>query len=275
MALAACSAAGLLACAADYRGGDDEVESDAATIEGGPARHHAHPPFGPPALVLEALEVPDLTDAQRESIEAALESIKPPERTERASALAAAIRAGSVDKAKLAPSAGEERRMMAEMHDRFTEALATLHRTLRADQRAAVVARVRSQLERVPGSPPPPPSDAEGRGPGPLGFLLHGIEVDDEQRQRIERAITDASLEDPPRPSPRVFAAQRAHMTALLDAFAADGFDPESALPPPGEAPPRPPVLEALEVVVPLLDDAQRAALADKIERGPMHPRRR
>ncbi|NUO52517.1 MAG: hypothetical protein HOV80_27030 [Polyangiaceae bacterium] len=269
------TAASVLGCAADARLGDDEVESDSAAIGDGAPPPHVGVMFGPPALFFEALQAPGLTADQRSKLEAAERAMRPSARPERAAALAAAIRAGSIDPSKLAPSSEEELRMRQDMHTRFADALATAHRVLDTEQRAAVVARVRGRMEHAPELPPPPPGMPGGPAHGPLGFLLADIGLDDAKRTEIESALeaTRFEIKLPP-PDAKVRAGHRAQMEDLLESFASDDFD-AADLPAPPEAPPRPPFFEALEIVVPLLDDSQREALASKIERGPMPPHRR
>ncbi len=270
--LGATVALGLAGCAADARQGDEDVDSDAQAVE--EAEDHRPgrpPPFGPHALIQTALEDLDLDDAQRRTIEADLAGMRPPARPEKATALAAAIRAGSIDPAKLAPTEAEERTAKNEVHTRVLASLEKLHQTLMPEQRSELVGKVRARLERAPAGPPPgmaakPPHGA----PGHLGFLLHGIDMDDAQRERIEAALDAANLPEPPPPlRPE---EHRDKMVELLEAFAATTFAAKAIPEPPARAG-RPPVLEALAVVVPLLDAEQREALAVRFERGPFgHP---
>ncbi len=271
--------ASALGCAADARIGEEDVESDSAAIGDGAAAPRAGVMFGPPTLFFEALQAPRLTADQRAKLEAAERAMRPTPRPEKAAALAAAIRSGSFDASKLAPSAEEEQRSREEMHTRFASALQTAHRVLDAEQRALVVARLREREGRMPEPPPPPPGAPPGErgGPphGPLGFLLDDIGLDDEKRDEIETALESTRFEIKlPPPDAKMRAALRAQMDDVLDAFASDDFD-SADLPAPPAAPPRPPFFEALEIVVPLLDSGQREALATKIERGPMMVHRR
>ncbi len=270
--LGATVALGLAGCAADARQGDEDVDSDAQAVEEAEAHRPGRPPpFGPHMLIQTALEDLDLDDAQRRTIEADLAEMKPRARPEKATALAAAIRAGAIDPAKLAPSEMEERTAKNEVHTRVLASLAKLHQTLTPEQRSQLVGKVRTRLERAPAGPPPGTDGKHPHGrPGHLGFLLHGIDLDDAQRERIEAALEAASLPEPP-PPPRP-EDHRVEMGELLDAFAMATFDSKAIPEPPARAG-RPPVLEALAVVVPLLDAEQREALAVRFERGPFgHP---
>jgi Spy/CpxP family protein refolding chaperone len=220
--------------------------------------------MGPPAMFEVALHDLDLSDAQRSTIESTLESLRPPERAakpdheKRSQALAAAIRTGKIDAAALTPSDAEGDAVHKEMHAKMTAALTTLHDTLTADQRKTLVARLR---ERHPGRDRGDPP--KGRRPGGhLEMMLHGVDISDEQRVAIEKALADARIDmAPPLPPDGGKGPD-----LLFDAFVADSFD-ASALPTPVHR--RPPFVETLAVVVPILDADQHNQLADAILEGP------
>ena len=104
-----------------------------------------------------------------------------------------------------------------------------------------------------------------------MGFLLHGIELSDEQKTSIVKALTDAGLgpkEGNGRPDR---AEMKAKIEAVMDAFLKDDFKAAEVLPQsPDGAGGLPKVVEALAVAVPLLTPEQRERLADRIVEGPM-----
>lgn len=256
-------------CAADGRGVEDDVDSESAAVEAGEAEPRGGPPMGPHALFLAALQEPRLTTAERATIESALDSLRPPkgeapEHRERASALAAAVRSGSIDIAALRPSDREIDAHHAALRARLKSALVTLHDALDETQRAAVVARVREQKPEGALGDHPPPGPPPG---GHLGMMLDGLDVDDAQRERIEAALARAGLGEPIAPPE---PPDPAAFESFLDSFASSSFD-SSALPPP-PARPEPRLLAVLAVVVPLLDSEQRGTLADRILEGPPRP---
>lgn len=103
----------------------------------------------------------------------------------------------------------------------------------------------------------------------PTDGLLRGIDVSDEQRTRIDAALDRAGLAKDGDHEKR-FEDMEAKRKAMLDAFVGQSFDADTLL----TAPPKPRFIEALAVVVPLLDEAQRAQLAERIEQGPPHGKR-
>ena len=260
-------------CAADSRGVEEDVDSESAALESSDLEPRGGPPMGPHALLAASLEVPGLTSDERATIQEALDSLRPPkseatEHRERASALAVAIRSGSIDIAALRRADREIDERRDVMHTRLTSALVMLHDTLDATERAAVVARVREDKpEGARGAHPP-----HGPPPGEhLAMMLDGLDVDEAQREKIEAALARAGLSEPAsRPEP----PDPAILDAFLDSFASSSFD-ASALPRP-PARPQARLLEVLTVVVPLLDSAQRDTLADRILEGPQRlPARR
>ncbi len=261
---------------------DDELETAEAGIEQDDREHagkrHRR---GPGAMVVStALEELDLSAEQRTQIQGLFQKGKPSdddraEHEAMAQTLADAVRAGKID---VAAFAGKE---MGRPDKRaaFAADLDTLHAILSADQRKELVAALR---QRAPQGPPEGESDGDRneaktpgrRGPGgPLGFLLRGIELSDDQKVSIQKALTDAGFgpkdgkDHKGRPD---HADIKAKIQAVMDAFVKEEFKAADVLPerPEGASPHR--MLEALAVAVPLLTAEQRGELADRIERGPM-----
>ena len=242
--------------------------------------------MGPGFLLGAALSELDLSDAQRATIEGeldALHEVMGP-RHERGdfaahrAALAAAVRSGKIDEAALgAPPAPSQRD-----HGRMVKAMAVLHDTLTADQRQALVSRVRAQHDERGFDEGRPGKGRFGgergaRGEmGSLGHALHGIELTDAQRAAVREALAKQGEGEVDR---EVMKARReAHrkvMEERLTSFAAEKFDASAFAAPPKDAPMRgfghgrEGMIKKLAIVVPLLDDAQRAELAKRIEQGP------
>lgn len=249
------------------------------------------PGMGPGFLLGAALSELDLSDAQRATIEGeldALHEVMGP-RHERGdfaahrAALAAAVLRGKIDEAALgappAPSARD--------HSRMVKAMAVLHDTLTADQRLALVSRVRAQHDERGFDEERPGKGRFGgeRGAkgemGPLGHALHGIELTDAQRAAVREALAKQGEGEVDR---EVMKARReAHrkvMEERLTSFAAEKFDASAFAAPPKDAPMRgfghgrEGMVKKLAIVVPILDDAQRAELAKRIEQGPPEGKR-
>jgi Spy/CpxP family protein refolding chaperone len=105
---------------------------------------------------------------------------------------------------------------------------------------------------------------------GGAGFFLRGLDLTEAQRASIETALAKAGLDEPAKDA--TFKQQMLEKAkSSLAAFAKDSFDAEAVVPEMGHGPHLGRMVKALAVVVPLLDDAQRAALADRIEQGPKH----
>ncbi len=323
-ALGAFMAVGAAGCAGSSPSVDDDSEVDEATAAvqsdtdadrpGRGMRGHGRGMAGPGALFHLALGDLDLTEAQRTKIEEAMKTLEPPERGDRArpdpTKLADAIRANKVDaKALAAELAPPEKPDMAAMHGKVVAALQVLHDTLTTEQRSALVASAKEKLAKGPGpdgehgprggrrGPPdaadgPPDGRERGGPPGmkgkgsPVDHLLHGIEITDAQRAKIDEALGKADLAGPPKDAPsredmeKRMAEMKARGAAMLDAFAKDAFDAKASVPQPPEGamphgPPQGRFLEALAVIVPLLEPAQRDELADRIMEGPMKHEKR
>jgi Spy/CpxP family protein refolding chaperone len=266
--------AGAAGCAADDGSGKTPytAEADEAPTAAG-GRHH---PGGPEFLLVAALRELDLSAAQKTTIEGALEKAKAsrPEHGPRDkapfAALAEGVRAGKIDTAAVLakvpdmPPGAEDRAAAA-------SAIETLHATLTKEQRRALVVAVSNHMDEH-GPPPGAPPKHKG---GPLGFLLHGLDVSDAQRAAIEKALEaqrpseadrDAMMKD--------HDAMGAKMRARLETFASDSFDAKAFVTPPEGAAGGPKqhierMVKDLAVVVPILEPAQREQLASLLEKGP------
>jgi len=270
---------------------------------------------GPEAIFQMALHDLDLTQDQKSKIETAMKTLegdRPKMERPDTKPLADAIRSNSVDASKLAPQGPSDADVEAR-RAKLASALDTLHATLDSAQRTQLATLAKEKLAKGPemrgGHRGPDGDDADadapkgergrhgmregkdgerghagmpgmkGRGGSPADFLLHGLDVTDEQRAKIDAALDKAGLVGPPADAPnredmeKHMADFKAKATAMIDAFAKDDFDAKANLPEMptgrmhGPGPAR--FVESLAIIVPLLDDAQRSTLADRIEQGP------
>ncbi|WP_437675681.1 Spy/CpxP family protein refolding chaperone [Sorangium sp. So ce131] len=320
---------GAVGCTAETGQGDtspSDEAAEAALAQGpstddraaGPRGHrngfHGRPggAHGPERLLRAALHEIELSDAQKATIEGALDGLRDgakdhPMDPAPFAALADGVRAGKIDRAAIEAKLAEGGRGGEEHRARVAGALSTLHATLTKEQRRALVDAVAAKMdargeegERGPwggkGERGPRgekgergPWDGKGeRGPrgdraamggpgmkgGPLGHLLRGIDLRDDQRAQIEKALEGTRPSEADREAWKAdFAAKRAEMRARLEKFAEDRFDANAFLPAAdGKHGPRAHqgrMVDALAAIVPVLDQAQRNALADRLEKGP------
>ena len=107
---------------------------------------------------------------------------------------------------------------------------------------------------------------------GHMGKLLKGVDVSDAQREQIAAALEQAGLKKDKADRFEHMAGMKEKMDAMFSAFEKSSFDAASVLPAPPEMRGNhmADMAKALAVVVPLLDESQRGALADKLAQGPM-----
>ncbi len=278
-------------------------------------RHQGGPPGGggPEFLFGAALHELALSDAQKASIQAELDKAasgrRPPGPPAGASlaALAQAVRAGTIDVSALAPKVAAPDAGAQAQRAQLATSLRVLHATLTSEQRRELVAAVekRSVGEGrgpVAGEGRGPKGERRGPGfggergprpegattaeagapgvgahvPGPLGFLLEGVELTQTQRDAIAKALEARRPSEANRdPMSKRYEAMRAAMRAQLASFAGDAFDAAAFVTPPegakagGPGHPLEGMVRDLAVVVPLLEPAQRDALASRLEQGP------
>ncbi|WP_437983231.1 Spy/CpxP family protein refolding chaperone [Sorangium sp. So ce117] len=263
---------------------------------------HRGGPRGPEHLLRAALHELDLSDAQEATIEGALEGLRDgakerPKDGAVFAALAEGVRAGKIDRAAIEAKLPDAGRAAEERRARVAGALSTLHATLTKEQRRQLVdviaAKMDERGERGPRGGEHHRGDRGGMGGpgmrgdrggmggpgmrgGPLGYLLAGLDLRDEQRAQIDKALEAARPGDADRVGRKEdHAARRAEMRARLETFAADRFDANAFLPQPPAGEKMGPrahldrMVGALAAIVPILDEAQRNALAERIEKGP------
>jgi Spy/CpxP family protein refolding chaperone len=291
----------------------ESAETAASELAAGPKgeRHGKmgrHGPPGPAFLLGAALHELDLTDAQKATIEGEMKALRDAHaedredaRGARQEALAAAVRSGKVDEAALLAKLRKD--APAPDTARLAKALSTLHATLTAAQRQELVKALGDRMEKHDGPGDKPGrgrhgGDGErgpkgdrgamaGRGPkgehgpgrmGPLGHLLHGIDLSDDQQAKVREGFEKMA---PPAADREAMKAKheafRKSMQERLATFASDSFDASAFVAPPkdGMGPEKMAehMVKALAIVVPVLDAGQREALAKNIEEGPQHPR--
>lgn len=237
------------------------------------AKGHPRGGHGPERLLHAALRELTLTGAQRQAIQGALDGLddalpEPPKAL--AKKLAEQVRAGQIDERALSPELAALEKGRGARHAEVAKAIQTLHDTLTHAQRAELVASVLEHAERGP-------MGRKGMGPmgagkggehphrGPLGHLLRGLDLTDEQQAKVDEALRANA------PAPPDFAGHEAKRKAALEAFEADVFDATKAMPEPPDGHPLGHMVSAAAALVPVLDAKQRAALADALEQGPRH----
>lgn len=250
-------------------------------------RHHGGPDF----LVFAALhENIGLSAEQRSTLEGLVAQNRPKEPPQpdkaRGAALASAIRSGKVDASTFQVSVENRDAMMKERLAKSAESLATLHKTLTKEQRAALVDAIvakQAKHERGPrgerGESGGRPMHAEGREHGPLGHLVAGLDLTQEQQAQLKAKL---EADRPARPTEgdreamkAKFESMKKTMDAKLQSFKADDFDANAFVTPPADAPKMGPqdhgdrMAKELSIVVSVLTPAQREQLAQKIEQGP------
>ena len=295
--------AGLSACNPPQNADDEATESAESELQNAPARgpkdakgHRGERMHGggPAMLLVTALHELDLTDAQKATIQAELDALKPneaakPDHEAARKALADAVRSGKIDESALAAQAPKP----PVDHARFAKAIGVLHDTLSAAQRKELVEKVSARMDKFGGPEGRPERGAKGddargpkgergeRGPGmhgPFGHMLKGLDLTDAQKDAIKAAMEKSAPTEEDREEMKAnHEAMRAAMKERLQSFASDTFDANAFAKPPEGAPkmgrdPMSRMVKVLAVVTPILTETQRAELAKRIEEAPMGP---
>jgi Spy/CpxP family protein refolding chaperone len=263
-----------------------------AAAEGKPASSHMRGPMmgGPGMLVFAALHEDSLklTDAQRTTIQAAADTLKPkgppPGAEAHGKALAAAVRAGKIDTATLA-KADVAPAMESEHKTALVNALNVLHKTLTKEQRVALVAAVQSHKGKhgpMNGDAPKGEHEGmkhhkggEGHAFGPM-HMLKDLDLTADQQTAIEKELQANKPAKPTEAERDAMKAQheafKKELDARLQTFANDDFDANAYVAPIANAPKMhhgDRFVTDLAAIVPLLTPAQREKLATKLEKGP------
>jgi Spy/CpxP family protein refolding chaperone len=227
------------------------------------------------------LQLKDAQNAELDKLEQQLHTEEAPplqEFKDYQAALAAGLRAGKIDAAKLPPlQSAFEKALQARM-DKQVDALNGLHTVLDAGQRKALVAAVRARqaefakraAERKAEDTKPAPVDWNKRR---MERMTKELELDAGQQKKVEALLAKAN-----HPAPPDMAAMRDEMKqrneAMLTAFEADAFDAKKL--DMGPAPQGKPGegaekrVEFLNKLAAILKPPQREKLAARIENPPM-----
>jgi len=251
-------------------GGADAALSDAAAPA--PVVHHR----GLAGVFFRAALEADLTDDERAAIDKIEEPIRsdPGPRHELAayhSDVAASLKAGRFDMAKLQADEAAYAKAVVARQDEQATALNALHGALTADQRKAVVESLRTS-QAAHEHPPGPVGDA-----GASEWVAHRLErmksqlVLDLDQQKEVAAVLARSAPPPASAMQAHFDAMKKQMDALLVAFEKDAFDAKkldlSATPGKKPTAAMDSQLRYLEQLLPILTAGQRDRLAVSIER--------
>ncbi len=264
---------------------DENVASNPEAVSGADsnAKHEMRGMHGHP-LIGAALKELDLSAEQRKTIEASVENMHTGQHEQMKAfhkALADQVRAGKIDEAALKTQAGDMEKAKTEHRAAVVKAVETLHATLTPAQRAQLVTFVKERMADKEAHMKDRPEHGKKHGKegkegehharrgGPMMFMLHGIDLRDDQKKAIEAAM-------PPKPEKDAddhqakFAEHKARMDAALEAFKSDKFDAATVLPEhDGKHPMAEHFVKMLQAVVPILDADQRAELAKRVEEGP------
>jgi Spy/CpxP family protein refolding chaperone len=274
--------------ASEQEGVKDETDAVKKTPDGaekGKRDHHdlAGMRGGPVQILKHALDSMDLSADQKATIDKAFTDAKPdmPEAKGEAfkgffAEVAKEIRANSIDEAGLvAKAAGLEKPAADPMRASMAKTLQVVHDTLTPEQRVKLATDLEGKLgamHRMDGKGMDGKAiEGKGReGKRGLGMLLRGVDVSDEQKDAIEKALSTAGLDKPMDEAKKGGEEMEAKMKALLEAFKGDKFDALALMPSPPamKGDHLETMIKSLKVVVPLLDEAQRNELADRVEKG-------
>ena len=292
--IAGCSGAAESNSGADTTGTVRAQDTVAAQNGGGRFGKGGPRHGGGDMLVGAALHEPsvNLTADQKATLEAALKADRPAKpdfdsaaAKTRTSALAAGIRSGNIDASLVTPPKPD----FAAMQANKAKLLTTLHDTLNADQRQALVTAIKTrEAEHKDGDHkgPGPGSEKGAKGDhgprgegGPMGGLLKDLNLTQAQKDQIKAKLEANRPAKPTDAEIAQFKAQheamKTQMDAKLQSFVGASFDANAFVAPPAGA--KPPQMDKggdhfakeLQAIVSVLDGTQREALAKKIEAGP------
>jgi Spy/CpxP family protein refolding chaperone len=225
-------------------------------------------------MLLRGARELDLKEPQKATVSKLGEQLKGAAEAPRAAlkdyhmALAAQVRAGKIDTAKLdALEAASEKSMQA-TKDKEAEALNALHAALEPAQRKALVASVREKQGEHPqkAHEGPKPTDAD-RAMRQVEHLTKELDLDADQQKKVEALLAKSSGEHATPEAMRDEMKQ--HSDAVLAAFEGDAFDARK-LETPAATPKKGPMAEHAQLVtqiLPLLKPEQREKLAVQEEK--------
>jgi len=248
-------------------------------------------------LVKTALEVLDLTEEQRLALEglrqSRLEGMGDGPRDDRAAfheALVKALETGKIDRAALEAKIASKDKLSEQKLAERNARLAKLHATLTPEQRKTLVDAVRAKLERKAdkrddradddrmgrkGKRGPKGKDkGDFHGKSMMLGWLRGVELTAEQQAQVDALAAKAEAFHPDDDDWTDKREDKLdELSTLLDAFAADDFDPAKSAPRP--SPMKNPAekvafhVEQFEALLGILTADQRAQLAETIKSHP------
>jgi Spy/CpxP family protein refolding chaperone len=238
---------------------------------------------GPAMLLRAALGEVELRADQKASIEQLIAGLEP-ERTgargepnELDRALAAAVRSGSFDSVELKNQIASLDKRAEEHAGKVRAALDSLHSTLDASQRAALVAAIEKKMDSAPKWGDGERKAAFGErghagwkhGGGDM-HMARALDLSEEQQTQLRSMREKAKQERTAEPSER--KDFRADAKKMLEAFAADDFDANAQLKSMPGAGRRGQLAEhhvaEIKALYDVLDAEQRTKLASALEQG-------
>jgi Spy/CpxP family protein refolding chaperone len=217
-------------------------------------------------MMLHAAHSLDLKDAQKATLDKLAEQLHgdhagpPSEMKDYHAALAAQVRAGKIDAAKLDPLEAAVDKAHQARSDKEAEVLNGLYAALEPAQRKALVAAVRAKQTE---------HQAKMGGPDAakhrLEHLTKQLDLDAAQQKRVEPLLAkdDHSAMD----------EMKKHSEAVLAAFEGDGFDAKKLEPAAGAAKKgMAQHAQFLAALLPVIKPEQREKLAAEIEKAPRSP---
>jgi Spy/CpxP family protein refolding chaperone len=186
-----------------------------------------------PAMMFQAAKELDLKDAQRTSVatlEQQLQHDTAGLRTEfndYHSALAAQLRAGAIDAAKLEPRAAAIEKAIEQSRTKEAEGLNGIHAVLDLGQRKALVGSVRARIaERATANEPREAASVTNndRAKRELDHLVKELDLDASQQTSVQALLAKRDREAAGAMD-ALRAEQQKRTAAILTAFEGEGFD--------------------------------------------------
>lgn len=285
LALSACAAQGPGDSSDTDEPGTEEAQ---APLQGDRAEHakgkRGH--RGPDHLIQAALDELDLTDAQKSAIQALKSDApeRPAGMQAFMTALAAGVRAGSIDDAEMSAKIDALSQEGSGLRAKHAAALEKLHATLTPAQRKQLVTSIQSRMEdkeeKMAEMRERMEADGKEAGPrgkggklrgGPLGHVMKQLDLTDDQREALKKAVEDAGVAPPDREQMKAqFDKMHANKKALIEAFATETFDADALLPEhEGKGKDHlAAMVKATRAALPILRAEQREKLAALLEAG-------
>jgi hypothetical protein len=213
----------------------------ATTTDAAPQGERGEHGADPTNALLQATDGLQLTDAQKATIHSLEEQLEANEKDTGAafkalrSDLAAQVRAGAIDQAKVQADEGAAATALQAHIAKEADTINGLHAALDPSQRKAAVAAVRARqsgrAEAQPGARNA--ASSEDIAKRRLAHLTRELGLDDAQQQQQVASLLAAQ---PAPKEPRMEERQH-RMDVLLTAFEADTFDAKTAVPAPAVSP--------------------------------------